>query len=129
MKTYIKKLKCLGDENRIRILNTMIKANDKLCVCEIVDALNIPFYTISKHLKELKNADIIDESREGKFVFYQIKESEKPFDKNIIEIIKSIPESYLINDNILLQKRLNMREDGKCVIGITDKNQCSCKES
>jgi len=58
MKNYIKKLKCLGDKTRIRILKVIIESNIELCVCEIVDSLQIPFYTISKHIKELKNADL-----------------------------------------------------------------------
>ncbi|OHD08498.1 MAG: hypothetical protein A2086_14780 [Spirochaetes bacterium GWD1_27_9] len=120
MKYYIKKLKCLSDETRIRILKVIIQSKTELCVCEIVDSLQIPFYTISKHIKELKNAEILSETKEGKFVLYSFVDKKDDFLNKIIDLIKSIPDEFFSNDIKLLEKRLSIRNNGKCVVGMNE---------
>ncbi len=118
MQNYISKLKCLGDETRIRILKVIIEAEVELCVCEIVASLDMPFYTISKHIKELKNAKILSETKEGKFVMYSLTERKDDFLDKIIALINSIPNEYFKDNLDLLKKRLSLRDNGKCVLGI-----------
>ncbi|HOV15844.1 MAG TPA: metalloregulator ArsR/SmtB family transcription factor [Spirochaetota bacterium] len=118
MEDYILKLKCLSDETRIRILKIIIEGNQELCVCEIVDALQIPFYTISKHIKELKNAKILSETKDGKFVMYSLIKEKDDFLEKIINLINSIPNKIFKNDLDLLRKRLSLRDNGKCVVGM-----------
>ncbi len=124
MKTYIKKLKCLGDETRIRILKVLLESQQKLCVCEIVDSLQIPFYTISKHIKELKNAELVTESKDGKFVLYTLTSSlGDKFMQVIVQLIRSIPNAFFKNDIKLLDKRLSLRNNGKCIIGMEERRR------
>ncbi len=57
-------LKALAHPARIAILEQIIKAN--ACICgELVDELGLAQATISQHLKELKNAGIIQGTIEG----------------------------------------------------------------
>jgi|YNPMSStandDraft_2_1061718.scaffolds.fasta_scaffold00622_4 DNA-binding transcriptional ArsR family regulator len=56
MKNELKKLKLIGDENRIRILR-LLSETEWLYVCEIVECLDLPFYSVSRNLKELKKPD------------------------------------------------------------------------
>lgn len=122
MKDIMKKLKCLGDPTRIRILKTLLKANTALCVCEIVDSLQIPFYTISKHIKDLKSAGLLEEVREGKFVFYSMTgEARDDFYKAVIGLVRALPEKKFDRDRKFLEKRLSLRKNGKCVIGMMEK--------
>ena len=118
MKDYIAKYKCLGDETRVRILKTLIVSSASLCVCELVDILDLPAYTISKHLKELKNADLVTEEKEGKFTMYGLSQDKGNFNKYILESIKSIPEEVFAEDVANMNKRLSVRVDGKCVVGM-----------
>ncbi|MBN1501791.1 MAG: winged helix-turn-helix transcriptional regulator [Spirochaetes bacterium] len=121
MNEYIKKLKCLGDETRIRILKLLITVNKELCVCEIVDSLKIQTYTISKHIKELKNAGILKESRRGKFIFYSLILNEDNFSENVINLINSLPDAYFSDDILMMNKRLSRRETDSCATGLSDK--------
>ncbi|SMO35896.1 transcriptional regulator, ArsR family [Chryseobacterium rhizoplanae] len=67
-------LKVLGHPARIAILQYII--NQKACICnDLVEELGLAQATISQHLKELKNIDLIKGSIEGKSVCYCINES------------------------------------------------------
>ena len=61
-------LKVLADEVRLRILRSVDQA--ELSVAEIVDALEIPQSTVSRHLKPLKEINLIKSRREGTSVYY-----------------------------------------------------------
>lgn len=61
-------------ETRLKILSLL--SISKLCVSDIVNILSINQTTVSHQLKTLKDANIIDNKREGKKVYYFIvKES------------------------------------------------------
>jgi ArsR family transcriptional regulator, arsenate/arsenite/antimonite-responsive transcriptional repressor len=116
MKEYVKKIKAVSDPIRIRIMKVLVEAGSEMCVCEIVDSLKVPFYTISKHIKELKNADLINETRDGKFIMYGITRDKDSFSPAIISLLSEIPDSP--KDMKSLKKRLSIRVNSKCVIGI-----------
>ena len=64
-------LKALAHPARIAILEHIIKANT--CICgDLVDELGLAQATISQHLKELKNAGLIQGTIEGVSVCYCI---------------------------------------------------------
>jgi len=65
--------KVLGHPARVAILQYII--NQKACICnDLVDELGLAQATISQHLKELRNAGIIQGTIEGKSVCYCINE-------------------------------------------------------
>jgi predicted transcriptional regulator len=64
-------LKALAHPARIAILQQLINAN--ACICgDLVDELGLAQATISQHLKELKNAGLIQGTIEGVSVCYCI---------------------------------------------------------
>jgi ArsR family transcriptional regulator len=107
MENIVKVIKALSDETRIRIMNLLLKANLELCVCEIEELLGIPQYNISKHIKELKNALLVKERKEGRFVYCSLAENDKAFFKNINNLILSIPEEHFKKDNEILSKKIS----------------------
>jgi len=64
--------KCLGDENRLRILLCVM--DGKKSVSQIVESLNLSQPLVSHHLKELKRTLLVDVERKGPFIFYEITE-------------------------------------------------------
>lgn len=65
-------LKALAHPARIAILQHIIKAN--ACICgDLVNELGLAQATISQHLKELKNAGLIQGTIEGVSVCYCIE--------------------------------------------------------
>ena len=63
-------LKALADPTRREILNLLKKG--KLSAGEISEHFNITNAAISRHLSVLKEADLIQDTREGKYIFYEL---------------------------------------------------------
>ena len=62
--------KALGDENRIRILNLLIR--QELCVCEIETVLDMTQSNASRHLNRLKTSGIITSEKKSQWVYYRV---------------------------------------------------------
>ena len=115
--------KSLSEETRIRIMRVLIEAKKELCVCEIVCSLNEPQYNVSRHLNALKNAGLVKDRRQGLWIFYSLPLNNNQFSKKLIETIKSIPVDKSAQDLIRLKKRLNIRMNGKCIVGYKPKRK------
>ena len=73
-KLYTKKaniFKALGHPTRLWITQKL--AGGECCVCEFVEAMDVDFSTISKHLTVLKQAGIVMDEKRGKQIFYHLK--------------------------------------------------------
>ena len=66
-------LKALSDPIRREILN-MLKAG-RLSAGEIVERFDVTGASISRHLSVLKEADLIRDSREGRYIYYELNAS------------------------------------------------------
>lgn len=66
-------LKALADPTRREILNLL--KGGKRSAGEISEQFEITAAAVSRHLSILKDADLIQDSREGKFIFYQLNTS------------------------------------------------------
>lgn len=63
-------LKALADPTRREILNMLKKGS--LSAGEIVERFDMTGASISRHLSVLKDADLIHDRREGKFIYYEL---------------------------------------------------------
>ena len=66
-------LKALADPTRREILNLLKKGT--LSAGEITDHFDITAAAISRHLSVLKEADLIEDTRDGKYIFYELNAS------------------------------------------------------
>lgn len=66
------KLRAISHPMRIAIIDLLSKDN-KLSVTEIYERLDIEQATASHHLNILKNKGILDSKREGKKIYYSLK--------------------------------------------------------
>jgi len=66
-------LKALADENRVKILK-MLRCGE-MCVCDILDYLDLSQPTVSHHLKILYNAGLINYRKGGKWIYYSLNKS------------------------------------------------------
>jgi ArsR family transcriptional regulator len=62
--------KALANEHRIRILEAL--RDGELCACEIQAVLDAPQSTVASHLRELKDAGLVNTRRQGKWTYYRI---------------------------------------------------------
>lgn len=90
----------LADQTRLRILNLMRRG--EVCVCFFVEVLGESQPKISRHLAYLRNAEIVEARRDGKWMHYKI-------------IVPENEHAALILRNALgwLESQEKMREDYK----------------
>ncbi|MHC5074317.1 MAG: ArsR/SmtB family transcription factor [Planctomycetota bacterium] len=118
MEEFVSIFKGLSEKTRLRIIWLLVKANTRLCVCEIMDTLNENQYNVSRHLKSLKNAGFLKEEKEGRWVYYSLIDLKNRFQELILESVSSLPEELFSEESERLKKRLALRENGKCVAGM-----------
>jgi len=68
MKSFVKVMKALSDPNRVKIIKLLQQRS--MCVCELQAALKLAQPTVSKHLKILEEAGLVDYRKEGLWVNY-----------------------------------------------------------
>jgi len=99
MRPLLKIFKALSDSNRLRILKMLeIKP---LCVCEITEVLQLANSTISKHLSILRDADLILDKKDGKWVNYELNTNiDDDTKKQIMFVIKNglLKDKTILND-------------------------------
>ncbi len=66
-------LKALGDPIRREILSILKKG--KLSAGEIVEKFPVSGAAVSRHLSVLKEADLIRDERDGKYIYYELNAS------------------------------------------------------
>jgi ArsR family transcriptional regulator len=104
--------KALSDKNRIRIVKMLQKKS--LCVCEIKDVLKLATSTVSKHLSILREAGLIVDWKDGKWINYKIN-----------------PEPDSLVANALLYTQLQIEDDetiknDRKLISCVDRNILCC---
>lgn len=66
-------LRALADPIRRKILNLL--KNGRMSAGEIVEHFDVTGASISRHLSVLKEAELIRDTREGKFIYYDLNAS------------------------------------------------------
>jgi ArsR family transcriptional regulator len=65
--------KALSCETRLRILALLTEG--ELCVCELMEVLQLPQSTVSRNLASLRNANLVSDRREGVSIYYQLEQN------------------------------------------------------
>lgn len=81
--------KAFSDHNRIKI-TALIQREHDLCVCEICDTLDLSQPLVSRHLKQLKEAGILQSHQEGKWIIYAITKQPSELLMKYLEEIKKV---------------------------------------
>lgn len=90
MRRIVDQLKALADPTRLQVFSLVSKG--ELCVCEIAEQLHVTQSSVSQHLSRLRLAGLVEESREGKWVFYAVrKEAYDELLKELASIVPSVP--------------------------------------
>jgi DNA-binding transcriptional ArsR family regulator len=76
MKSAIKILKALADPTRLRIVAVLLQS--EVCVCELTAILGMEQSRISHQLRILRDANIVADRRDGRWIVYSIPEGSRP---------------------------------------------------
>lgn len=102
MKSFIRIMKALSDPNRVRVLKLL--QNGELCVCEIQEFLQLAQSTVSKHMKNLEDAGLVERERRGTWIMYHLAKSNG---SGYVDELLPLLKNWLEGDNDLQQMRLN----------------------
>jgi ArsR family transcriptional regulator len=62
--------RALGDETRLRLIEQLREGEQ--CVCDLTDELDASQSRLSFHLKTLKDAGLVTDRRDGRWVYYAL---------------------------------------------------------
>jgi ArsR family transcriptional regulator len=83
MKTFLKVMKAVSEPNRVKIIKMLQQKS--MCVCEMQAALKISQPAVSKHLKLLEEAGLVDFKKDGLWVNYQLTDgSSSPYAASLL---------------------------------------------
>jgi DNA-binding transcriptional ArsR family regulator len=68
--------KALAEENRVRILLAL--EHCELCVCQIIELLELAPSTVSKHVSVLRQARLVEYRKDGRWMYYRLAEESAP---------------------------------------------------
>lgn len=77
--------RALSDRTRLRILNLL--RGGELCVCDLVDVLDVPQPTASRHLAYLRKAGLVLARKEGLWHYYRLSPSTSEFHEKLLECL------------------------------------------
>jgi ArsR family transcriptional regulator len=112
MKVFITVMKALSDPNRVKLLKMLQKR--MMCVCEIQATLGIAQPTVSKHLKILEDAGLVDRKKEGLWVNYSLTDGGRsPYAASLLGNLRHwLAEDPEIRD--LLERSDDVRREDLC---------------
>ena len=108
--------KALADPTRIRIIAAL--RNGELCVCELVDALGVSQSSLSSHLQICRQAGVLATRKDSRWIYYSLSTRYAPLIERIFSELQTVDSEQVRQDARRLKKRLQMREGGRCVVGI-----------
>jgi ArsR family transcriptional regulator, arsenate/arsenite/antimonite-responsive transcriptional repressor len=81
----------LSDETRLQILERL-RAGER-CVCDLTDALDAAQSRLSFHLKVLKDAGLLNDRRDGRWMYYTINPDKLGEAVKLLESLASPPST------------------------------------
>ena len=91
MEQYAQLFKALADETRLRLLSLLL-AREELCVCDLMESLDLPQSTVARHLGTLRNCGLVTGRRQGVWMYYRlaVDESGDSPSAALIELLRRI---------------------------------------
>jgi len=112
MPSIIKTLKVVADPNRLRIL--LLLKGEELSVAELQEILAMGQSTISTHLSQLKQAELVEDRRTGKSNFYRLAAANDSRPDSVLLRLLSQAETEIpeaAHDQNAMRRVLRKRKD------------------
>ncbi len=112
MQELISVFKALSDETRLKMLKIFQKG--EICVCDLVSVMDMSQPKISFHLNVLKEAGLIRDRRQGKWVHYSINDSDIFRRFLVLTVTEKITDETIKVYLSRLIKLKDMKNKNKC---------------
>ncbi len=98
--------RAFSDRTRLRLLNLLSRG--ELCVCDLVEVLDIPQPKASRHLAYLRKAGLVLARKDGYWSYYQLAPAKNDLHTKLLECLACcvIEDPGLAKDSKALQLRL-----------------------
>ena len=103
MQGFLQIAKALSDETRVRAL--MALKDRELCLCQVIDLLDLSPSTVSKHMTILQQAGLVQKRKEGRWHFYRLadQDTEPEIRQSLAWALSALQKSAVIsNDQVAL---------------------------
>ena len=115
MREFMNVVKALADENRVRALLALCQR--ELCVCQIIELLELAPSTVSKHMSILRQARLVDSRKKGRWISYRLADDDVPVEASealawVRESLFSDPQTR--RDQARLEQILKLEPEVLC---------------
>jgi ArsR family transcriptional regulator len=114
--------KALSDETRLRIIKLLEQG--ELCVCDITAALDMVQPKVSFHLSTLKEAGLIKDRKQGKWIHYSLNEKDLFRRILILSACERMQDNTIAEDRKRLDSFLGNKEQTGKVVALKPKSRC-----
>jgi len=112
MRELLTIFKALSDETRLKLLKILEKG--EICVCDLVSVMDTSQPKISFHLNVLKEAGLIRDRKQGKWVHYSVNDSDIFRRFLLVSVMEKIPDETIKGYLSRLVKVREMKNKNKC---------------
>ena len=119
MKKEARFFKSLADETRLKIL-WLLKGQEELCVCDIMQVLGITHSKASRHLRYLYHLGWVSDRREGLWMYYSLCVAPGTLGDKLLkvldEILEPLPEAKALRErlNQWLKEKAALSREAAC---------------
>jgi len=114
--------KALSDETRLRIIKLLEQG--ELCVCDITAALDMVQPKVSFHLSTLKEAGLIKDRKQGKWIHYSINDKDLFRRVLILSACERMDSTVATADRKRLSAYIGEKDSGGKVVLLKPKSRC-----
>jgi ArsR family transcriptional regulator, arsenate/arsenite/antimonite-responsive transcriptional repressor len=122
MQDILNIFKALSEETRLRVLKLL--DHGELCVCDIVAALDMIQPKVSFHLAVLKEAGLIKDRKQGKWVHYKIDDSDIFRRFLLLSTLERISADTVSEDAKRLKDFLKVKHLKANIVSLPNKTAC-----
>jgi ArsR family transcriptional regulator, arsenate/arsenite/antimonite-responsive transcriptional repressor len=126
MRDFMDITKALADENRVRLLLAL--RQKELCLCQLIELVQLAPSTVSKHMSILKQARLVDSRKDGRWMYYRLagRDSPETVRKAIQWVSKSLENDIRVSMDIeRLDEILRIDQQKLCESVSLQKHKCS----
>jgi ArsR family transcriptional regulator, arsenate/arsenite/antimonite-responsive transcriptional repressor len=114
--------KALSEETRLRIIKLLEQG--ELCVCDITAALDMVQPKVSFHLSALKEAELIKDRKQGKWIHYSLNEKDLFRRMLILSVCERMQDGMTTGDRKRLDAFLGKKVQGEKIVSLKSKVRC-----
>ena len=121
----------LSDPLRVRIMRLIADCRNEACLCEIALSLDEPEYKLSRHLKILRQAGLLEAEKEGRWVYHKLVKGAVQLD-TLYGYLRKLPDegAKFSSDLKKFKKQMPYRDDdGRCRSGCINEDSKRIKRA